>query len=93
MADITDNDYDTGIGFNATIGVPPVYRYFEALSIFTQDKCYTLSPKEDITAFELWNLHVILEECKLNRYSSSVDKVIDRIKELGVLRHFEVEEK
>lgn len=76
-----------GQGIGADIG----YNMFTKSKIVfnTDSKAYILEPKEDITAYELWNVYRFIEEIKLNIYHHRDlgNALYNRAKELKINRH------
>jgi len=60
------------------------------LEVSILGEVWHLDPKEDMTAYELYNISVWKEEVKLNIHVPNYleNHFIDRITELGIIRHF-----
>lgn len=64
------------------------------LTIHFDGKTFVLEPEEDLTAYELWNINILIELMKLNNISSQnlARKIYDRACELKIDRHFKQKE-
>jgi hypothetical protein len=58
------------------------------IGLFHEGKSYTLDPKEDITAYELYQIGEFKDSCNANKDPQAVPYLIDLMKELNIMRHF-----
>lgn len=72
-------DYDTGS------------KEFNILRLYLSGKLYTLEPQDDLTPIELFNI-IQFKEYFVNYNTSSV-KLLNKIYDLKIERHFSIKEK
>lgn len=64
---------------------------FNILSLYLSGKLYTLEPQDDLTPIELFNI-IQFKEYFVN-YNTSSDKLLNKIYDLKIERHFSIKEK
>jgi hypothetical protein len=58
------------------------------LGLFHEGKSLVLEPKRDMTAYELYQIGIFKENCKLNKHPEAIPHLIQSIDELNIRRHF-----
>ena len=84
MSESTLND----LLYTGSMTMAPMWQSTE-ISMSIEGINHYLRPKNDITAYELFNINKWLDEVKINQMAFKADKFYERAIELDIIRHFE----
>jgi hypothetical protein len=67
----------------------PFYKMTD-ITLYDEETSYTLNPKKDLTAYELFLLNKIIKTAEINHAQEAIPHIVKMIKEYELERHFDI---